>query len=97
MWSKTEVMGSQHDSADMRRKTVLDVFHFRYACKEFDPKKKIPKKDFDVLLETARLSPSSFGLEPWRFLLYKMQDYARSSVSTRGAGRNRSRPVAISL
>lgn len=49
--------------------TVLDVFHFRHACKAFDPARKIPAADFDVILEAGRLSPSSFGYEPWRFVV----------------------------
>ncbi len=51
------------------KKTVLDAFHFRHACKEFDPARKIPAEDFDFILETGRLSPSSFGYEPWRFVV----------------------------
>lgn len=51
------------------KQTVLDIFHFRHACKEFDPAKKIPAADFDVILETGRLSPSSFGYEPWQFVV----------------------------
>lgn len=50
-------------------KTVLDIFHFRHACKEFDPARAIPAADFEVILEAGRLSPSSFGYEPWRFLV----------------------------
>lgn len=49
------------------KQDILDAFHFRHACKEFDPTRKIPKEDFDFILETGRLSPSSFGYEPWRF------------------------------
>lgn len=51
------------------RQTLLDVFHFRHACKEFDPARKIPAADFDAILEAGRLSPSSFGYEPWRFVV----------------------------
>lgn len=53
---------------------ILDAFHFRHACKAFDPQRKIPDEDFRFILETGRLSPSSFGLEPWRFLV--IQDMA---------------------
>lgn len=49
------------------RHTVLDAFHFRHACKAFDPERKIPDEDFGVILEAGRLSPSSFGYEPWLF------------------------------
>ena len=48
---------------------ILEAFMFRHACKEFDAEKKISNEDFDFILETARLSPSSFGVEPWKFLV----------------------------
>lgn len=51
------------------KKIVLDAMQFRHACKEFDPEKKISDEDFAFLLETARLSPSSFGFEPWKILV----------------------------
>lgn len=51
------------------RKTVLDAFHFRHACKSFDPEHPIPDADFQLILETGRLSPASFGYEPWRFVV----------------------------
>ncbi|WP_073202487.1 NAD(P)H-dependent oxidoreductase [Gracilibacillus kekensis] len=43
--------------------------NFRHATKKFDPNKKISDEDFNFILETAYLSPSSFGIEPWRFLV----------------------------
>jgi nitroreductase len=51
------------------KQDILDAYHFRHACKEFDPARKIPAEDFEFILETGRLSPSSFGYEPWRFLV----------------------------
>lgn len=48
---------------------ILQVHNNRYACKKFDEIKKISKDDFECILEAGRLSPSSFGLEPWKFLL----------------------------
>lgn len=51
------------------KQNVLEAFHRRYACKKYDPAKKISREDFEFILETGRLSPSSFGLEPWRFLV----------------------------
>ena len=53
----------------MEKKQILNALYFRYACKEFDKKKKIPKKDFELILEAGRLSPSSFGFEPWKFII----------------------------
>ncbi|UXR71520.1 NAD(P)H-dependent oxidoreductase [Staphylococcus sp. IVB6240] len=52
-----------------KRQQLLDTFHYRFASKRFDPNKKIDDKDFETILETGRLSPSSLGLEPWKFLV----------------------------
>lgn len=51
------------------KEKIIEAFMFRHACKEFDDTKKISDADFEFILETARLSPSSFGLEPWKFLV----------------------------
>ena len=50
-------------------KDILSAFNFRHACKIFDKDKKIQESDFNTILESARLSPSSFGFEPWRFVV----------------------------
>ncbi|MFC0470425.1 NAD(P)H-dependent oxidoreductase [Halalkalibacter kiskunsagensis] len=52
-----------------KNKEILDAFTFRHATKEFDPTKKISKEDFDLILEAGRLSPSSVGYEPWKFVV----------------------------
>lgn len=51
------------------KQAIIDAFWFRHACKEFDAERKISSEDFEFILETARLSPCSFGLEPWKFLV----------------------------
>lgn len=48
---------------------VLEALQFRHACKKFDPVRKIPRDDFATILECGRLSPSSFGMEPWKFVV----------------------------
>ncbi len=53
----------------MNKQEILSAFLFRHACKEFDPAKKIPEEDFLFILETGRLSPSSLGFEPWKFMV----------------------------
>ncbi len=44
---------------------------WRYATKKFDAKKEISKETLSELLEVLRLSPSSFGLQPWKFVVVK--------------------------
>ncbi len=51
------------------KEDVLGAFLFRHACKQFDVERKIGDEDFNYILETGRLSPSSFGFEPWRFVV----------------------------
>jgi len=47
----------------------LKAINFRHACKEFDEAKKINDEDIKYIMEVARKSPSSFGMEPWKFLV----------------------------
>jgi len=53
---------------------IIEAYNYRHACKVFDVDKKISDKDFSFILETARLSPSSFGFEPWKFLIVQNMD-----------------------
>jgi nitroreductase len=53
----------------MDKNDILNAYNFRHACKVFDTDKKISDKDFSFIMETGRLSPSSFGFEPWKFLV----------------------------
>ncbi|MBF0458930.1 MAG: NAD(P)H-dependent oxidoreductase [Nitrospirae bacterium] len=52
----------------------LKALHFRHACKVFDAEKKIPVADLEFILEAGRLSPSSFGLEHWKFIVVRTQE-----------------------
>ena len=48
---------------------LLSALRFRYATKQFDPARKIDSVTWDALLQSLVLAPSSFGLQPWRFLV----------------------------
>lgn len=43
--------------------------NWRYACKKFDPSKKIREADLKILTESLRLAASSYGLQPWKFII----------------------------
>lgn len=45
------------------------ALQWRYATKAFDSQKKIDSTTYEVLLESLRLTPSSFGLQPWKFIV----------------------------
>jgi nitroreductase len=48
---------------------LLDALRWRYATKAFDSKRKIPADTWSALEDSLVLSPSSFGLQPYRFLV----------------------------
>lgn len=58
----------------MNKNEVLNAFKFRHACKEFDANKIVPDEDINYILQTANLSPSSFGFEPWHFVVVQNKE-----------------------
>ena len=62
------------------KETIIEAFNYRHACKEFNPDKKISDQDFTFILEAGRLSPSSFGFEPWKFLVVQ-NPYLRKNLN----------------
>jgi len=55
--------------ATLSEKDLLEQLKWRYAVKEFDPSKRIPDETIETLEEALVLTPSSFGLQPWKFFL----------------------------
>ncbi|HXF10734.1 MAG TPA: NAD(P)H-dependent oxidoreductase [Desulfuromonadaceae bacterium] len=48
---------------------LLQQLNWRYATKQFDPTRKISASDWTTIEEALRLTPSSFGLQPWKFIV----------------------------
>jgi nitroreductase len=48
---------------------LLQSLRWRYATKSFNPKQKITPAQLAALEQALLLTPSSFGLQPWRFLV----------------------------
>jgi nitroreductase len=48
---------------------ITDALSWRYATKKFDPAKKLSDADLEELTNVLRLSPSSYGIQPWKFLI----------------------------
>lgn len=53
----------------------------RYATKAYDAEKKIPKEQFEKLLEILRFSPSSVNIQPWHFLIAET-DEAKQRIAS---------------
>jgi nitroreductase len=48
---------------------LFTQMNWRYACKRFDSTKIIREEDWNILSETLRLTASSYGLQPWKFIV----------------------------
>jgi nitroreductase len=53
---------------------ILEQLNWRYATKKFDSDKKISESNWKALEESVRLAPSSYGLQPWQFLIVQNMD-----------------------
>ena len=57
---------------------LLDALQWRYATKVFDATKKIPADVWDALEKSLVLTPTSYGLQPYQFLV--VQDAAKRAA-----------------
>jgi nitroreductase len=53
----------------IHREQLVNQLHWRYATNQFDPQRKISAADWAALEEALVLTPSSFGLQPWKFVV----------------------------
>jgi len=60
---------------------LLTALNWRYATKVFDPSKKIPADTWAALEESLVLTPSSFGLQPWKFFVIQDQELREKLVA----------------
>lgn len=58
-----------YDNLMHMESTIIDALNWRSAVKKFDTSKKLTDSQLATILEAARLSPSSYGLQPWRFVV----------------------------
>ena len=53
---------------------VIQKLNWRYATKQFDPTKLIADDVWETLEDSLVLTPSSYGLQPWLFLIIKSSE-----------------------
>lgn len=58
--------------------SLLESLKWRYATKHFDANKKISAEKWEMLAEVLRLAPSSYGLQPWQFIVVNNPDLRKS-------------------
>jgi nitroreductase len=57
-----------------RKEEILKAHAYRRAIKVFEEDQKISDEDFEFILEVGRRSPSSFGWEPWKFVVVQNKE-----------------------
>lgn len=53
----------------MTNDDLLQQLRWRYATKKFDAQRTIPAATWDTLAQALALTPSSYGLQPWKFFV----------------------------
>jgi nitroreductase len=48
---------------------TIEALNWRYATKHFDASKKLSTEQLELVKESLRLAPSSFGVQPWKFFI----------------------------
>lgn len=59
---------SVEDSSSLQQK-LLRPLTWRYAVKQFDSSRQVPPETWQALEQSLILTPSSYGLQPWRFIV----------------------------
>lgn len=49
--------------------TIIDDLNWRYATKKYDSEKRISPADFEIICQSLRLVPSSYGLQPLKYIV----------------------------
>lgn len=53
----------------MQAPELVAAMNWRYATKKFEPSRAIPTPTWNALAESLVLTPSSYGLQPWKFIV----------------------------
>jgi nitroreductase len=61
--------------------SLIENLNWRHAVKAYDPTKKVSEKDLNTILESARLAPTSSGLQPFRIIVVENQELKEKMVA----------------
>jgi nitroreductase len=62
------------ETASIQPNQWLKTLHWRYATKRFDPARRIDAETWEFIEQSLVLTPSSFGLQPWKFIVISSQE-----------------------
>src|SRR5258708_22638273 len=53
---------------------ILEILSRRWSGRAIDPDRPVDRETVETLLEAARVAPSCFNEQPWRFLVFDRTD-----------------------
>ncbi len=65
----SEVLTLKRPMSTQSPADLLQQMQWRYATKQFNPDQKIPDDAWTALEDILVLTPSSYGLQPWKFIV----------------------------
>lgn len=60
--------------------SLVQQLQWRYATKQFDPQHKIPTNVWSALEQSLILTPSSYGMQPWKFIILNQHTSVRERL-----------------
>lgn len=67
-------MKTEMEREKLSKETILEKLNWRYATKQYDITRKISAEDWETLEQSLILAPSSFGIQPYKFVVITDQE-----------------------
>jgi nitroreductase len=67
-------MQTEMGKENLTNDTILEKLNWRYATKGYDAAKKVSAEDWATLEQSMILAPSSFGIQPYKFIVITDQE-----------------------
>ena len=67
-------MKAETEKEKVSKETILEQLNWRYATKSYDKTRKISDENLTVLENALILAPSSFGIQPYKFIVVTNQE-----------------------
>jgi len=71
--NRSKIIPSNIPVPQLATEELLQALRWRYAVKRFDADRQIPPSHWNAIEDSLILTPSSFGLQPWRFIVITSQ------------------------
>ena len=73
-------MKAELEKENETKETILEKLNWRYATKQYDATKKISAEDWETLEQSLILAPSSFGIQPYKFIVVTDQEMKENLI-----------------